>query len=142
MFRDGIRFALRESDESDHPNLSFLEILSEFSYKLMKQDRTHLCVSCIHSHSIFKFEKIIIFHLIILLNKICIISPCQSVSCCRLDYLHRSCESASVSSVYASMYERSLHSGARESTAVSPPHTPAKRRRTMESQYAHRNGMM
>ncbi|XP_060757256.1 cohesin subunit SA-1 [Neoarius graeffei] len=91
LHQDGIRFALRESDESDHPNLSFLEILSEFSYKLMKQDRTHL-----------------------------------------LDYLHRSCESASVSSVYASMYERSLHSGARESTAVSPPHTPAKRRRTME----------
>lgn len=50
--RDGIRFALRKADESDRPNLGFLEILSEFSHKLMKQDRAQLCVSCIHSLNI------------------------------------------------------------------------------------------
>lgn len=54
--RDGIRFALREADENDQPNLRFLEILSEFSHKLIKQDRAQLCVSCLHSLSI-KCEK-------------------------------------------------------------------------------------
>ncbi|KAB5554165.1 hypothetical protein PHYPO_G00047050 [Pangasianodon hypophthalmus] len=93
LHQDGIRFALREDDESDHPNLSFLEILSEFSHKLIKQDRTQL-----------------------------------------LDYLHSVSESASVSvnTACVSMYERSLRSGSRETPAVSPPHTPAKRRRTTE----------
>ncbi|XP_017309169.1 cohesin subunit SA-1 isoform X4 [Ictalurus punctatus] len=91
LHQDGIRFALREADETDHPNLSFLEILSEFSYKLIKQDRAQL-----------------------------------------LDYLHGVCESVgvSVNSVGVSMYERSLRSGSRETPAVSPPHTPAKRRKT------------
>ncbi|XP_053505502.1 cohesin subunit SA-3 isoform X1 [Ictalurus furcatus] len=93
LHQDGIRFALREADETDHPNLSFLEILSEFSHKLIKQDRAQL-----------------------------------------LDYLHGVCESmgVSVNSVGVSMYERSLRPGSRETPAVSPPHTPAKRRKTTQ----------
>ncbi|XP_027027588.1 cohesin subunit SA-3 isoform X1 [Tachysurus fulvidraco] len=93
LHQDGIRFALREADASDHPNLRFLEILSEFSHKLLKQDRAQL-----------------------------------------LNYVHSSCEKAgvSVNAVCVSMYERSLRSGSREAPAVSPPHTPAKRRRTSE----------
>ncbi|KAF7698315.1 cohesin subunit SA-1 isoform X2 [Silurus meridionalis] len=40
LHQDGIRFALRNTD--DHPNTSFLEILSEFSHKLLKQDKAQL----------------------------------------------------------------------------------------------------
>lgn len=43
-FRDGIRFAFRESQEGEaqHPNVAFLEILSEFSFKLLQKDRAQL----------------------------------------------------------------------------------------------------
>ncbi|KAM9457338.1 cohesin subunit SA-3 isoform 1-T1 [Clarias gariepinus] len=94
LHQDGISFALREVDESDYPNLSFLEVLTEFSHKLMKQDRAQL-----------------------------------------LNYLHSVSESVRVSGNTAcvDMYERSLRTGSRETPAVSPPHTPAKRRRTTES---------
>lgn len=42
--RDGIRFAFRDSQEGEeqHPNVSFLEVLSEFSFKLLQQDRAQL----------------------------------------------------------------------------------------------------
>lgn len=62
-----------------------------------------------------------------------------SVSCCRLNYLHSVSESVRVSGNTAcvDMYERSLRTGSRETPAVSPPHTPAKRRRTTESQYIY-----
>ena len=40
---DGIRFAFREAEDGDSPpNLAFLEILSEFSFKLLRQDRAQL----------------------------------------------------------------------------------------------------
>ncbi|XP_062874982.1 cohesin subunit SA-3 isoform X2 [Trichomycterus rosablanca] len=42
LHQDGIRFALRGSEEGDDTNLGFLEILSEFSHKLIKQDRAQL----------------------------------------------------------------------------------------------------
>ncbi|KAM6953761.1 LOW QUALITY PROTEIN: cohesin subunit SA-2 [Aplochiton taeniatus] len=44
LHMDGIRFALRDTEEGglQPPNLSFLEILSEFSFKLLRQDRTQL----------------------------------------------------------------------------------------------------
>lgn len=42
--RDGIRFAFRDSQEGEErlPNVTFLEILSEFSFKLLQQDRAQL----------------------------------------------------------------------------------------------------
>nr|XP_046151826.1 cohesin subunit SA-2 isoform X1 [Oncorhynchus gorbuscha] len=43
LHMDGIRFALREATEVEQPpNLPFLEILSEFSFKLLRQDRAQL----------------------------------------------------------------------------------------------------
>ncbi|KAM4732683.1 cohesin subunit SA-1 [Anableps anableps] len=41
---DGIRFAFRvaQEGEEEHPNVAFLEILSEFSFKLLPQDRAQL----------------------------------------------------------------------------------------------------
>ncbi|XP_072550432.1 cohesin subunit SA-3 [Salminus brasiliensis] len=42
LHQDGIQFSLRGSDEGDRSNLRFLEILSEFSFKLVQQDRTQL----------------------------------------------------------------------------------------------------
>ncbi|CAB1337489.1 unnamed protein product, partial [Coregonus sp. 'balchen'] len=43
LHMDGIRFALREAGEEEQPpNLPFLEILSEFSFKLLRQDRAQL----------------------------------------------------------------------------------------------------
>ncbi|XP_042159177.1 cohesin subunit SA-2 isoform X4 [Oncorhynchus tshawytscha] len=43
LHMDGIRFALREAAEVEQPpNLPFLEILSEFSFKLLRQDRAQL----------------------------------------------------------------------------------------------------
>ncbi|KAM9357284.1 cohesin subunit SA-3 [Symphorus nematophorus] len=41
---DGVHFAFRDPQEGEqqHPNVSFLEILSEFSFKLLQQDRTQL----------------------------------------------------------------------------------------------------
>ncbi|KAL6475866.1 hypothetical protein MHYP_G00143650 [Metynnis hypsauchen] len=42
LHQDGIQFALRGADEGDHSNLRFLEILCEFSFKLVRQDRTQL----------------------------------------------------------------------------------------------------
>ncbi|XP_076595594.1 cohesin subunit SA-2 [Chaetodon auriga] len=46
LHMDGIRFAFREPQEGEepHPNLAFFEILSEFSFKLLQQDRTQLTV--------------------------------------------------------------------------------------------------
>lgn len=40
-FRDGIKFAFRvpEDGSKQLPNADFLEILSEFSFKLLQQDR-------------------------------------------------------------------------------------------------------
>lgn len=42
--RDGVRFAFRDPEEGEeqHPNVAFLEILSEFSFKLLQQDRAQL----------------------------------------------------------------------------------------------------
>lgn len=42
--RDGIRFAFHEPEEAEDrlPNVAFLEILSEFSYKLLQADRPQL----------------------------------------------------------------------------------------------------
>lgn len=42
--RDGVRFAFREPREGEeqHTNVTFLEILSEFSFKLLQPDRTKL----------------------------------------------------------------------------------------------------
>ncbi|KAF3838690.1 hypothetical protein F7725_010458 [Dissostichus mawsoni] len=44
LHMDGIHFAFREPREGEEPNmnLAFLEILSEFSFKLLHQDRTQL----------------------------------------------------------------------------------------------------
>ncbi|XP_044218839.1 cohesin subunit SA-1 [Thunnus albacares] len=44
LHTDGIRFAFRDPQEGEeqHPNVAFLEILSEFSFKLLQQDRTQL----------------------------------------------------------------------------------------------------
>ncbi|XP_026213699.1 cohesin subunit SA-1 isoform X2 [Anabas testudineus] len=44
LHTDGVRFAFRESweGEKQHPNVTFLEILSEFSFKLLQQDRAQL----------------------------------------------------------------------------------------------------
>ncbi|KAM9376194.1 cohesin subunit SA-2 [Pholidichthys leucotaenia] len=44
LHMDGIRFAFRDPQEGEeqHPNVTFLEILSEFSFKLLQQDRTLL----------------------------------------------------------------------------------------------------
>lgn len=42
--RDGIRFAFRDPEEGEeqYPSVSFLEILSEFSFKLLQDDRSKL----------------------------------------------------------------------------------------------------
>ncbi|XP_034064022.1 cohesin subunit SA-2 isoform X2 [Gymnodraco acuticeps] len=44
LHMDGIHFAFRKPQEEEEPNmnLAFLEILSEFSFKLLRQDRTQL----------------------------------------------------------------------------------------------------
>ncbi|XP_061690810.1 cohesin subunit SA-1-like isoform X7 [Syngnathoides biaculeatus] len=44
LHMDGIRFAFRapQEGEEQYPNVAFLEILSEFSFKLLQQDKTHL----------------------------------------------------------------------------------------------------
>ncbi|XP_060903467.1 cohesin subunit SA-1 [Labrus mixtus] len=44
LHMDGIRFAFRDPQdvEEQHPNVTFLEILSEFSFKLLQQDRAQL----------------------------------------------------------------------------------------------------
>ncbi|XP_030621225.1 cohesin subunit SA-1 [Chanos chanos] len=44
LHQDGLRFAFGRAEQQIHPppNLAFLEILSEFSYKLVRQDRTQL----------------------------------------------------------------------------------------------------
>lgn len=44
LLRDGVRFAFREPAEGEEQqaNVAFLEILSEFSFKLLQQDRVHL----------------------------------------------------------------------------------------------------
>uniref|UniRef100_UPI0037E9BAFF cohesin subunit SA-1-like n=1 Tax=Semicossyphus pulcher TaxID=241346 RepID=UPI0037E9BAFF len=44
LHTDGIRFAFRDPQEGEelHPNVTFLEILSEFSFKLLQQDRAQL----------------------------------------------------------------------------------------------------
>ncbi|KAM4555694.1 cohesin subunit SA-2 [Odontesthes bonariensis] len=44
LHMDGVRFAFRAPQEGEegHPNLAFLEILSEFSFKLLQQDRAQL----------------------------------------------------------------------------------------------------
>lgn len=44
LFRDGIRFAFRDPEEGEDrlPNVAFLEILHEFSYKLLQADRAQL----------------------------------------------------------------------------------------------------
>lgn len=44
IFRDGIRFAFHEPEEGEDrlPNVAFLEILSEFSFKLLQADRPQL----------------------------------------------------------------------------------------------------
>ncbi|XP_061541306.1 cohesin subunit SA-1 [Phycodurus eques] len=44
LHMDGIRFAFRASQEREeqYPNVAFLEILSEFSFKLLQQDKTQL----------------------------------------------------------------------------------------------------
>ncbi|KTG03684.1 hypothetical protein cypCar_00032125 [Cyprinus carpio] len=52
LHQDGIRFASQGLDEGDLMNLSFLEILSEFSFKLLQPERKQLSVlrkSVIHS---------------------------------------------------------------------------------------------
>lgn len=43
-FRDGIHFAFRDPQEGQekHPNVDFLKILSEFSFKLVQNDRAQL----------------------------------------------------------------------------------------------------
>ncbi|KAL7861045.1 hypothetical protein AOLI_G00173940 [Acnodon oligacanthus] len=61
LHQDGIQFALRGVNEGDHSNLRFLEILCEFSFKLVQQDRNqllsylqHMCgnisSSCVHMY--------------------------------------------------------------------------------------------
>uniref|UniRef100_A0A7N6BQA4 Cohesin subunit SA n=1 Tax=Anabas testudineus TaxID=64144 RepID=A0A7N6BQA4_ANATE len=56
LHTDGVRFAFRESweGEKQHPNVTFLEILSEFSFKLLQQDRAQLVTrdSWLYSSSI------------------------------------------------------------------------------------------
>ncbi|XP_072252473.1 cohesin subunit SA-2-like [Leuresthes tenuis] len=44
LHMDGIHFAFRtpQEGEEEHPNLAFLDILSEFSFKLLQQDRAQL----------------------------------------------------------------------------------------------------
>ncbi|KAE8285652.1 Cohesin subunit SA-1 SCC3-like protein 1 Stromal antigen 1 [Larimichthys crocea] len=44
LHMDGIRFAFRDPQEGEEqpPNAAFLEILSEFSFKMLQQDRTQL----------------------------------------------------------------------------------------------------
>ncbi|GAA6223099.1 cohesin subunit SA-1-like [Lates japonicus] len=44
LHMDGIRFAFRDSQEGEErlPNVTFLEILSEFSFKLLQEDRAQL----------------------------------------------------------------------------------------------------
>ncbi|XP_073343307.1 cohesin subunit SA-1-like [Pagrus major] len=44
LHMDGVSFAFREPQEGEeqHPNVAFLEILSEFSFKLLQQDRPQL----------------------------------------------------------------------------------------------------
>ncbi|KAM9795140.1 cohesin subunit SA-1 [Neosynchiropus ocellatus] len=42
LHSDGIRFALKDANEEQQPNVAFLEILSEFSSKLVQQDRMDL----------------------------------------------------------------------------------------------------
>ncbi|XP_041847127.1 cohesin subunit SA-1 isoform X2 [Melanotaenia boesemani] len=44
LHMDGIRFAFRapQEGEEQHPNVAFLEILSEFSFKLLQQNRAQL----------------------------------------------------------------------------------------------------
>ncbi|XP_070769672.1 cohesin subunit SA-1-like [Enoplosus armatus] len=44
LHTDGIRFAFRDPQEGEeqYPNMAFLEILSEFSFKLLQPDRTQL----------------------------------------------------------------------------------------------------
>ncbi|XP_045885671.1 cohesin subunit SA-1 isoform X1 [Micropterus dolomieu] len=44
LHTDGVRFAFRDPTEGEeqHPNVAFLEILSEFSFKLLQQDRAQL----------------------------------------------------------------------------------------------------
>ncbi|XP_030251378.1 cohesin subunit SA-1 isoform X2 [Sparus aurata] len=46
LHMDGVSFAFREPQEGEkqHPNVAFLEILSEFSFKLLQPDRAQLAV--------------------------------------------------------------------------------------------------
>ncbi|XP_034454234.1 cohesin subunit SA-1 [Hippoglossus hippoglossus] len=47
LHMDGIRFAFRDPQEGEEqlPNVTFLEILSEFSFKLLQQDRAQMAAS-------------------------------------------------------------------------------------------------
>lgn len=51
--RSGIDFAFRDPEEGDepYPNVAFLEILSEFSFKLLQQDRAQLWEGKAHKHA-------------------------------------------------------------------------------------------
>lgn len=44
VVRDGIRFAFRDvqDGEEPYPNIDFLQVLSEFSFKLLAKDRAQL----------------------------------------------------------------------------------------------------
>ncbi|XP_053735252.1 cohesin subunit SA-1 isoform X2 [Synchiropus splendidus] len=45
LHSDGIRFALKDANEEQQPNVAFLEILSQFSSKLVLQDRMDIASS-------------------------------------------------------------------------------------------------
>ncbi|XP_067312828.1 cohesin subunit SA-1 isoform X4 [Pseudorasbora parva] len=64
LHQDGMRFACQGLDKGDLKNLSFLEILSEFSFKLLQPERKQLvadlrrvCSSALHSGFVRMYER-------------------------------------------------------------------------------------
>ncbi|KAM4621914.1 cohesin subunit SA-1 [Polymixia lowei] len=103
LHTDGIHFAFREPEEGQlpNPNLAFLEILSEFSFKLHRQDRSQLSV---------------------FLQAQC---PSAALSWPSVRMYRRSLETVSSSKT------REEEGAVGRSVTLSPPSTPiAKRRRT------------
>ncbi|KAM3833848.1 cohesin subunit SA-2-like [Diretmus argenteus] len=106
LHMDGMRFAFRDPKEGElqHPNLAFLEILSDFTFKVLLQDRAQLSA---------------------FLKAQC---PSAALSWPSVRMYQRSLEGSS------SKRRQEKGGGEKESSILSPPITPAPKRRKTTAQ--------
>uniref|UniRef100_A0AAQ5YSD4 Cohesin subunit SA n=1 Tax=Amphiprion ocellaris TaxID=80972 RepID=A0AAQ5YSD4_AMPOC len=113
LHMNGICFAFRDSPEGEeqHLNVDFLEILSEFSFKLLQQDRTQLGLLCYYSIKLYELLSSHTLNCQIKVQRFpwCLSSsPAILSSPPRADFLKSRCPSAALSWPSVRLYQHSL----------------------------------